>query len=239
MRELDGAQELARSSLLAARGGREGPLMSRRPPGDGRRAHAGRWRGAARRGRTGASEAGLSLGEALRALLESMGGTPERAGLQRLWDNWESALGAELAALAMPLGHRAARPSARAGGREGATLLLGAEDAMLMQELRFRGDEILARVNAFLGRPYFSAVQVSLPLGRSAPERSRQQRAAAAVMQEPVKKGTPSPRGIFLDAMNPDSPVARCYARFVQRREKEAPSPAAAPKSERPPSGGE
>lgn len=202
-------------------------------------APAGRRRGKTRRPLRDASHAGPSLGESLAALLEAMGGTPERAGLQRLWDNWESALGAELAALAMPLGHRAARPSARAGGREGATLLLGAEDAMLMQELRFRGDEILARVNAFLGRPYFSAVQVSLPLGRSAPERSRQQRAAAAVMQEPVKEGTPSPRGIFLGAMNPDSPVARCYARFVQRREKEPPSPAAAPKSERPPSGGE
>lgn len=168
----------------------------------------------------------------MRALLASMGGTPERAGLQRLWDNWETALGAELAALAMPLGHHAGRPSARAGGKEGATLLLGAEDAMLMQELRFRGDEILARVNAFLGQPYFSAVQVSLPLGRSAPERSRQRREGAAPgMQDRgnEKKGGASPSGIFLDAMDPDSPVARCYARFAQRPDKAAPAAAREP----------
>lgn len=216
---------------------RRAPMAGRpaQEPGGARAAaaSAGR-RGPARRGRRrGASDAAMPLGEALHALLASMGGTPERAGLQRLWDNWETALGADLAALAMPLGHHAGRPSARSGDPEGATLLLGAEDAMLLQELRFRGDEILARINAFLGRPYFSAVQVSLPLGRRAPERSRQRREGPFRREQ--GEGAPPPRGIFLRGMDPDSPVARCYARFAQRPEAEA--PAAAPEAERSPSG--
>ena len=204
--------------------------MSRRQRADGRGGQLGR-RGAGRR-RGGASGAARSLGEALRALLASRGGTPERAGLQRLWDNWETALGDELAALAMPLGHRAGRPP-----EAGATLLLGAEDAMLMQELRFRGDEILARVNAYLGQPYFCRVQVSLPLGRSAPERTRRQEEAPSSVRDQKKEEASSPRGIFLDAMDPDSPVARCYARFARRRTGEEPSPATAPEPGRSPSG--
>lgn len=191
-------------------------------------APAGRRRGKTRRDLRDTSHAGPSLGESLAALLEAMGGTPERAGLQRLWDNWETALGAELAALAMPLGQRAGRSPARAGEREGATLLLGAEDAMLLQELRFRGDEILARVNAFLGQPYFGAVQVSLPLGKSAPERSRQDPADASALREPGE-AAPAPSGVFLRAMDPDSPVARCYARFARRPDGEAAAPSAPP----------
>lgn len=206
---------------------RRQPAENRRTPGTRsvRATSAQQRRGKGRCRRRSATDAALSLGEALAALLEAMGGTPERAGLQHLWDNWETALGAELAALAMPLGQRAGRPSSRAGDREGATLLLGAEDAMLMQELRFRGDEILARVNAFLGHPHFAAVQVSLPLGKSAPERSRQRAAdAASAPQEPGEEA-PALSGVFLRAMDPDSPVARCYARFARRPDGDAASP--------------
>ena len=171
------------------------------------------------RGRRKASpDAGEPLGDALRTLLKAMGGTPERAGLQRLWDNWEGALGAELAGMAQPLGHHAdrqGRAGAGAASDAGAILLVGAEDAMLLQELRFRGGEILERVNAFLGHAYFSRVQVSLPLGRSAPETSR---AAPGGASEPAREAPePSASGRFLDDMDSTSPVARCYARFVRR----------------------
>lgn len=213
------------------------PLEGRPAQGNRRSRAAGapagrRWR-KTRRGLRGPSHAGPSLGEALAALLEAMGGTPERAGLQRLWDNWETALGAELAALAMPLGQRAGRSPARAGDREGATLLLGAEDAMLMQELRFRGDEILARVNAFLGHPYFGGVQVSLPLGKSAPERSRQGSGGASSAPPEPGEEAPALSGVFLRAMDPDSPVARCYARFARRGGGDATSPPTAAEVER------
>lgn len=161
----------------------------------------------------GGAGAGPTLREALLALLERMGGTPERAGLQRLWDNWEAALGPDLAALAQPLGHHAEKGATDRKGRR-VTLLLAAEDAMLLQELRFRGDEILERVNVFLGRPYFSEVKVSLPLGRSAPVRSRER---AARPEQGETGGGPAARGVFLADMDGDSPVARCYARFARR----------------------
>lgn len=179
------------------------------------------WRGR----RMASPDAGEALGDALLALLKSMGGTPERAGLQRLWDNWAEALGEELGALAVPLCHHAEKPGPGEGApnaaRAGAVLLVGAEDAMLLQELRFRGEEILARVNGFLGHAYFSRVQVSLPLGRSAPVVSR----TAAPRAHAAPPGEPSPlaSGRFLDAMDRSSPVARCYARFVRR----GPGPAA------------
>lgn len=213
---------------------RRQPAENRRAPGtrSARATSAQQRRGKRRCRRRGAPDAGLPLGEALAALLKAMGGTPERAGLQDLWDNWETALGAELAALAMPLGQRAGRPSSRAGEREGAILLLGAEDAMLMQELRFRGDEILARVNAFLGHPHFSGVQVSLPLGKSAPERSRPRAGGACPRQEP-REEAPALSGVFLRAMDPDSPVARCYARFARRGGGNATSPPTAAEAER------
>lgn len=170
--------------------------------------------------RKASPDAGEPLGDALLALLKAMGGSPERAGLQRLWDNWAEALGAELAGMAMPLGHHAGRRGLRAGARPardaGAVLLVGAGDAMLLQELRFRGDEILARVNAFLGHAYFSRVQVSLPLGRPAPAVSR---AALAGEASAAARDAPAPAasGKFLEAMDSASPVARCYARFACR----------------------
>lgn len=171
------------------------------------------WRG--RRGRESASHG--TLREALLALLESMGGTPERAGLQRLWDNWETALGAELASMAQPLGHHTGPKGSAKQAARGVTLLLGAADAMLLQELRFRGDEILERVNSFLGRAYFCEVKVSLPLGRSGPARSRERPARLQ------RAGTPervAARGVFLASMDSASPVARCYARFARQAQR-------------------
>ena len=169
----------------------------------GRRA----WRGRSREG----AGAATSLRDALLGLLQSMGGTRERAGLQSLWDNWEKVLGPELAAIAQPLGHHGDGKGAPAGARP--ALLLGAEDAMLLQELRFRGQEILERVNGFLGQAYFCEVKVSLPLGRSAPVRSR---APSAVPPKEEAGGEPAARGVFLSGMDGNSPVARCYARFAR-----------------------
>lgn len=185
--------------------------------GEGRGRRSRQWRSRSR----GVPAADEPLGDGLRALLAAMGGTPGRAGLQNLWDNWEAALGAELAELARPLGHHEGRQKEGIGShaREGgAVLLLGAEDAMLLQELRFRGEEILARVNGFLGQVYFSEVQVQLPLGRAEPVHSRrnESRAAQCSEQDAPAQG---PSGIFLEAMDSASPVARCYARFAGIRE--------------------
>ena len=183
--------------------------MSGRAPKDGRkRLERMRARGGSRRAGEGSQ---ASVREAIFRLLESMGGTPERAGLQSLWDNWEKVLGPELAALAMPLGHHGDGKGAPEGGRT--ALLLGAEDAMLLQELRFRGEEILERVNGFLGQAYFCEVRVSLPLGRNAPVRTRR---PAALHGGEERGPRPAASGVFLKEMDENSPVARCYARFAK-----------------------
>lgn len=187
-------------------------------PMKGRRLRA--WRG---RRRAASPETG-SLREALLALLENMGGTPERAGLQSLWDNWEKALGTELASLAQPLGSHAARKGGANDAGQGVTLLLAAEDAMLLQELRFRGGEILERVNGFLGKAYFCDVKISLPLGRSAPVRTRAPARPAACADT---GRAPVASGVFLAGMDDASPVARCYARFAGRAEAAGQKPCA------------
>ena len=61
-------------------------------------------------------------------------------------------LGPDLAPLARPLGHHDDK------------LLIGAEDAVLLQELYYMGPEIVRRVNEFLQEDFFTAVKVSLML---------------------------------------------------------------------------
>ena len=79
-----------------------------------------------------------------------MGGNRQRSRFSELWDRWEETLGEELAALAKPDGYK------------DQTLFLAAEDAMDIQELQARADEILERVNAYLKEEYFKKVKVGL-----------------------------------------------------------------------------
>ena len=181
-----------------------------------RKAHGFRW---LREGRQSFEDTPFVLADAMKNLLQSMGGSPERAGLQKLWDNWEAAMGDELAALAQPLGHHAAR--VRENEKElavespGAVLLLGVEDAMLLQELRFRSEEILAKANSFLGHAYFDEVRFSLPLGRRKMPKTRRTDFQPVKQTKDAEVAMAS--GIFLKDMDSASPVARCYARFAKR----------------------
>lgn len=93
------------------------------------------------------------ISENIFTLLESMGGQRERGLLDGLWQNWNNVLGAELAGIAAPLGHKKD------------TLLLGAQDAMDIQELYLRSAEVLERVNNFLKFNYFSRLKVTLAPG--------------------------------------------------------------------------
>lgn len=160
----------------------------------------------------------------LTAVLEALGGGPERARLCRLWQNWSMVMGPELAPLALPLGHHKD------------LLLIGAEDAMLVQELHLLSGEILERVNAFMECPFFSAVKVSLTLDKTvlagAEAQSKEGGSAfAARDSEPARRAASAedaarPYGKFLAHMDPASPVARCYARFALRDAREATSSA-------------
>ncbi|MGE4557754.1 MAG: DUF721 domain-containing protein [Desulfovibrionaceae bacterium] len=69
--------------------------------------------------------------------------------LARLWRNWGEVLG-ELSEMARPLGRRRN------------ALIIGCEDALVMQELSFFESEVLHRVHEFLGEECFDKVRFEL-----------------------------------------------------------------------------
>lgn len=152
------------------------------------------YKGGMRRKKTNGAQ---PLSMVLDALLRGMG-RPEQARLARLWQHWSMVMGAELADMAWPLGHR------------NGALLVGGEDAMAMQELSLMAEEILERANAFMGEAFFSTVKVSLAMGRSPLD----------VPLPVVRQGGTLPlgpplSGAYLTSLPEDSPVTRCYAKFV------------------------
>jgi hypothetical protein len=137
----------------------------------------------------------VSAREAVECLLRHY---PRKARLARLWQNWSMAMGPELAPLAWPLGEHKG------------VLLIGGEDAMVIQELVMMRDEILERANAFMDERFFTDVHVSLSLGKCpldglTPPPSR----------ERLPKILPNLDGSALRGADPDSPAARCYAAFL------------------------
>ena len=146
----------------------------------------------------------LTSERVLDGVLRGLGSSPDQARLSLLWRHWEIVMGAELAPLARPLGHR------------DATLLVGAGDAMSLQELHLQSDEILERVNAFMEKPFFRTVKVSLILGKT--ELDGPLRRAAAFEEDCPPLPRSAADGRYLGGMDPESPVARAYARFAARR---------------------
>lgn len=156
----------------------------------------------------------VAAGEVLAAVMAGLGVAPGQAQarnrLSHLWQNWSMVMGPDLAALARPLGHHKD------------VLLIGAEDAMLAQELHLMSGELLERVNAFMEEPFFGGVKVSLLMGKPGldvtankplPDEDMGWRAPRATVPDPIQA-----QGAFLKSMNPDSPVARAYSRFAERR---------------------
>ncbi|BAV92395.1 DUF721 domain-containing protein [Candidatus Desulfovibrio trichonymphae] len=135
----------------------------------------------------------------LHAVLNALGGGPERERLVQLWNNWAMVMGPELTSLALPLGAR----------RD--LLLIGAEDAMTMQELHLQIDEILQRVNAFMESRFFSGVNIALLFKKSALCGTRAQSAVPCAYPTEPSNST----GCFLSGMDMASPVTRCYAAFA------------------------
>lgn len=140
------------------------------------------------------------IGKGIYDLLASMGGTRERSLLAGLWANWTRAVGEDFANIAVPLGSR------------GRVLVLAAASAIQMQELHFLGDELLERVNSYLGTNYFESVRPGLAeSGKFCP-------IAAAPAEERRAPGCcPGLSGEYLGFMDRSSPVAACYARFAGR----------------------
>ena len=141
--------------------------------------------------------------DALLALFDRLGGK-ERATLNRLWTDWETIMGAGIASLSHPLGH------------SDDALLVGADDAMAMQELSLLSQEILERANEHMGEPFFTRVTVRLMQGR--PDLARPRRAPAPPLSPPPY--TPRRVGRHLGSFDPASPVTQCYEAHVKAGEQ-------------------
>lgn len=158
-----------------------------------------RWR----KGTTG--KRGSSIQEAvMRFFIRSRG--KERFHLLQLWDNWPMVMGVELALLAMPL------------GAKDSTLIIGAEDNMLLHELSFQVPEILDRANAFMHSPYFRQVRLELLQGRKALyPRSKPD---VGLVNLPEERMRPEGLGSLRDKIDPESPVGKAYLEYVKSFEE-------------------
>ncbi len=145
----------------------------------------------------------IAAGEVLQTLLNR-----SRSGrevmLAELWRHWNQVLGPSLSGLALPLGHRQA------------TLLIAAEDNLVMQELSFLAPEILDRVNAFLDEPLFNEVRFSL-LGKQRPLNAGSQTGLPREALPVISTPSPEHLGALWESMTPDTPLGRCYRAYVKR----------------------
>ena len=121
--------------------------------------------------------------------------------LAQMWSNWSEIVGSEeLADLIRPLGHRQR------------TLILGAEDSITIQEMNFFVPQLLDKVNDFLGQPFFDKIRFELlkgrtPLNQSVLVSTKYRRRCS------LKK--PQSLGKLLDKLPKDSPVYKCYKKYV------------------------
>jgi len=148
------------------------------------------------------------------SLLRTLSRYDKKGGLRlvRLWRDWDTVVGADVAELARPLGHR-----------EG-TLILYTQDAIAAQELTYFVPEILERVNAFLEQEVFDKVRFEL-LGGRVPLGESRKEGPGALPQRPRR---PSSLGGLVGKLDPDSPVGRCYLAYVKWFTQGAGSPAGA-----------
>lgn len=140
-----------------------------------------------------------SCPEALAALFERLGGA-EQARLVMLWKNWDDVMG-PLAELGCPLGHK------------DDALLVGADDAMAMQELSLLSIELLERANAFMGNDFFQQLKVHLRQGQRDLAQTRP--LPTARPSSPVPPGAFPRLGRLTGQLDPASPVTRCYEAHV------------------------
>ncbi len=149
----------------------------------------------------------LGKPEEIKGLLESYMqslGKPEQALLLKLWQHWDMAMGEYIANIAWPLGYK------------DGTLFVGGEDAISVQEISFMSMEIQDRANAFMEMDFFKEVKVRLSLDKAPLHEVAKPQNITTL---PFAQG-PKLSGKYLEDMPKDSPIARCYARFVERSKK-------------------
>ncbi len=120
--------------------------------------------------------------------------------LVRLWKNWERILGPETSRMARPLGHR------------NKTLILAAEDPIVVQEASFLSPLILEKINEFFGEEVFDKVLFELLSGR-VPLDGQEKPVKAGPPKAPEKPGK---LGSLLHDISEDSAIGRCYRAYVR-----------------------
>ncbi len=126
---------------------------------------------------------------------------PERKNylFSQLCTNWQQAVGAELAKMVRPV------------GRKKTTLILAAQDSVILQEASMQQDIILDRIHHFCGCELFDKIRVELLKGRlpldsklvPGPDMSR-------------LPPRPSELGGLLNHLPSNSAITRCYEKYVR-----------------------
>ncbi|GAU07470.1 DUF721 domain-containing protein [Desulfoplanes formicivorans] len=134
----------------------------------------------------------------------------DNLSLARLWEQWDTLLGPDITDLICPLGHT----------RD--TLLLGAEDAIVIHEFTYFSDQILERVNGFLGREVFKHIHIELLRGRT--PLNKKLLTESGSYPHPDK-----PENLGQPGALPDdgSPVARAYKAYVRHFQDQSKSESA------------
>jgi hypothetical protein len=135
-------------------------------------------------------------------LLHAVARFDKKGGLKlvRLWRDWENIVGAEVAELARPLGHK------------DGTLLLFTHDSIAAQQLSYYVPELLERINAFYGELVFDKVRFELLDGR-VPLGLQSRADSSPTPQQPKK---PSNLGGLIGTIDPNTAVGHCYMTYVR-----------------------
>jgi hypothetical protein len=136
------------------------------------------------------------VGKALPRFLDRLDTTGGFA-LVRLWRAWDDIMG-DMAQFARPLGHRRT------------TIILAADDPIVMQEAQYLAPMLLQKINAFLGEEVFDKIVFELLNGRVPLDGAIRPEAP----EPPRKLKKPKKLGDLNEELDPDSPVGRCYRAY-------------------------
>jgi hypothetical protein len=129
----------------------------------------------------------------------------ENFHLLHLWDNWPMVMGDELCAIAHPL------------GAKNRTLIIGAEDSMLMHELSFQASQILSLANAFMNEPYFKQLRLEL-LQKRKPLYPRI--TVSSCRSSVEKRERPANLGRLVNHIDPESAAGKAYLAYIKSFEE-------------------
>ncbi|BDQ33566.1 DUF721 domain-containing protein [Pseudodesulfovibrio portus] len=136
------------------------------------------------------------VGKALPRFLDRLDTTGGFA-LVRLWRAWDDIMG-DMAQFARPLGHRRT------------TIILAADDPIVMQEAQYLAPMLLQKINAFLSEEVFDKIVFELLNGRVPLDGAIRPEAP----EPPRKLKKPKKLGDLNEELDPDSPVGRCYRAY-------------------------